>query len=94
MSDFDDGDSDDFSGNDDPATIADRPLGLVVPPRARLITDATTGELLYDELAAWEADFRKRGRPVLEFEEDPDGDPIRPLDRPIIRDKSEGGSQP
>ena len=48
-------------------------LGLVVPVRA-LIT-YKDGEVEYDELAEREAAFRKRGRPLMIFEEDDENSP-------------------
>ncbi len=70
--------SDDFYnedlGNDftaaDEVPEADKQLGLVVPGKARQIWDPVTRELLWDELADWEAEYRARGRPVLVFEEE------------------------
>jgi hypothetical protein len=56
-------------------------LGLVVPAPALIVFKdvfaemngkkvRTGGEVEYDELAEREAEFRKRGRPVMIFEED------------------------
>lgn len=49
-------------------------LGLVVPVRA-LITYNKAGQVEYDELAEREAAFRKRGRPLMIFEEDDENSP-------------------
>jgi hypothetical protein len=69
MSDFDDDDSDIFFAGNDETPQADRPLGLVVGPRARVIRNAK-GELIWDELAEMERAYRAKGRPVIVFEQD------------------------
>jgi hypothetical protein len=69
--DFDDDDAF-FSSGDDPAK-ADLPLGLVVPPRARLIFD-DKGGILYDENAENELAFRRRGMPRVQFFEADDAE--------------------
>jgi hypothetical protein len=66
--DFDDFGADNFFA-DDAATLEDRPLGLVVPHTARVITDAK-GELIDDELAVLEARMSRIGRPVINFIEE------------------------
>lgn len=70
MSDFDDGDGFDVFQNED-ETPADRPLGLVVGPKARVIRNAK-GELLWDELAALERAHRVSGGKRVAFEEGDD----------------------
>jgi hypothetical protein len=47
-----------------------QPLGLVVPTRGLIITDPKTGEILFDEIAEREKQFRMKGRPPMIFEED------------------------
>jgi hypothetical protein len=41
-------------------------LGLVVPPRARIIYDAD-GNIIFDELRVQEEQDRKRGRVIVRF---------------------------
>jgi hypothetical protein len=77
MNDFDD-DFDAFFSNGVETPQTERPYGLVVPPKARLILGPDG--VVYDELAEMERDYRTKGRPVMEFEEsdedDTDGRPI------------------
>ena len=58
-------DADDFFGVAE-MPIEARPLGLVVPARARLIL-SPKGEPLFDELAEDEREFRKAGRRRITF---------------------------
>lgn len=53
----------------------DQPLGLVVPVRGVIITDPKTGEILFDEIAEREKQFRMKGRPNVIFEEDEESGP-------------------
>ncbi len=70
-SDFDDSDGlEFFQGNEEPDADA-RPLGLVVPPKARLLFNAKR-EIVWDELFELERAYRARGRPFIEFEEGED----------------------
>ena len=57
----------------------ERPLGLCVPTRGVIITDPKTGEVLFDEIAEREKQFRMKGRPVVEFEEDENTEPGSPF---------------
>jgi hypothetical protein len=45
-------------------------LGLVVPMCAAMPTYDKKGNLVRDELAEWEAAYRRNGRPPVIFEED------------------------
>ena len=50
----------------------DAPLGLVTPPRGVVVTDPKTNEVVYDEIAEREIEYRMKGRtPVIFIEEDP-----------------------
>lgn len=69
MSDFDDEDDDNFFAGNDETPQADRPLGLVVGPKARVIYDAK-GQVLYDELGQMERAYRFKGGAVIVFEEE------------------------
>jgi hypothetical protein len=64
--------ADDFFGTrGDIVPEALRPLGLVVPARARVIFDAK-GNVLYDELAAIEAEYRMNPKALVTFDDSDD----------------------
>ena len=60
----DDDDEDGFFGDD--ATPVEKATGLLVDQRARQIFDAQ-GALVWDELSAKEAAYRREGRPPILF---------------------------
>jgi hypothetical protein len=68
--DFDDDDSE-FLEPDPDSVAADRLLGLVVPPRARVIRGKDGRTIIHDELTYLEERFRKQGGlPVTFWAED------------------------
>jgi hypothetical protein len=80
MSNFDDDDDGDFFSDGSPPPEIEQRLGLVVPPKARVICHPVTGELIWDELVEMEFADRMRGREIITFEEDESTKP------PIMRD--------
>ncbi|WMT75075.1 hypothetical protein [Bradyrhizobium sp. Ash2021] len=71
--DFDDDDGFDVFASGDEASQEDRPLGLVVPHRARVILDAK-GAIIWEENSENERAFRAAGRPRILFEEEDPGE--------------------
>jgi len=58
-----------FDGSDPTTPQADRALGLVVGPIARVIL-GPKGEVIFDELMENERRWRRRGRPTIRFIEE------------------------